>query len=271
MYGDEVWRVEAWREMSLAEKLWKQYRKRGGWATILLYLRIRDEEDLLDDDSLRGLRFFALKVNPTSDYDMLEMWNSQDEDIDLCGFLAFTRTFKALFPDNNGQTLEALNQRVIEQSSRSLNIHGVYAIRTELQKNLGCLLRIEQLLVNLAGILLKKLLNLEWMISKTVPNRSKLESSPRKSKLWKWKQNAGSLSGKSADKLSSMIWAEKHEHDGPRQNLNADNAYHIGAFLDVPIGQELNSTEVMSVTRGGWRFRLGVGFDVEDNDCGGCR
>ncbi|GKB52640.1 hypothetical protein Tco_0903393, partial [Tanacetum coccineum] len=30
MYGDEVWRVEAWREMSLAEKLWKQYRKRGG-------------------------------------------------------------------------------------------------------------------------------------------------------------------------------------------------------------------------------------------------
>ncbi|GJT30576.1 leaf rust 10 disease-resistance locus receptor-like protein kinase-like 1.3 protein [Tanacetum coccineum] len=29
------------------------------------------------------------------------------------------------FPDNDGQTLEALNQRVIEQSSRSLDIHGV--------------------------------------------------------------------------------------------------------------------------------------------------
>ncbi|GKA91306.1 hypothetical protein Tco_0813176 [Tanacetum coccineum] len=58
----------------------------------------------------------------------------------------------------------------------------------------------------------------------------------------KWKQNAGNLSGKCAEKLSSMIWEEKHEHDGPRQNLNADNAYHIGAFLDVPIVQELNST-----------------------------
>ncbi|GJR32731.1 hypothetical protein Tco_1108963 [Tanacetum coccineum] len=32
---------------------------------------------------------------------------------------------------------------------------------------------------------------------------------------------------KPADKLSSMIWEEKHEHDGPPQNLNADNAYHI--------------------------------------------
>nr|GEW51315.1 hypothetical protein [Tanacetum cinerariifolium] len=29
------------------------------------------------------------------------------------------------FPDTDRQTLEALNQRVIEQSSRSLNIHGV--------------------------------------------------------------------------------------------------------------------------------------------------
>ncbi|GJT94757.1 hypothetical protein Tco_1090275 [Tanacetum coccineum] len=36
-------------------------------------------------------------------------------------------------------------------------------------------------------------------------------------KLWKWKQNAGNLFGKSADKLSSMIWEEKHEQDGPRQ------------------------------------------------------
>ncbi|GKA49816.1 hypothetical protein Tco_0742889, partial [Tanacetum coccineum] len=61
-------------------------------------------------------------------------------------------------------------------------------------------------------------------------------------KFWKWKQNAGNLSGKSVDKLLSMIWKEKHEHDRPRQNLNADNAYHIRAFLDVPIGQELNST-----------------------------
>lgn len=66
---------------------------------------------------------------------------------------------------------------------------------------------------------------------------------------------------KSADKLSSMIWEEKHEHDEPGQNLNADNAYHIGAFLDVPIGQELNSTGTvvlhirLSQMEASWHYR----------------
>lgn len=46
---------------------------------------------------------------------------------------------------------------------------------------------------------------------------------------------------KSTDKLSSLTWEEKHEHDGPGQ-ISADNAYLIGSFLDVPIGQEISSS-----------------------------
>ncbi|GJX79338.1 hypothetical protein Tco_0327487 [Tanacetum coccineum] len=64
-------------------------------------------------------------------------------------------TYTALFPDNNGQTLEALNQRVIEQSSRSLNIHGVSfknnAIRTETAKKLTDVCEKEQLYRELAS------------------------------------------------------------------------------------------------------------------------
>nr|GEU44065.1 dual specificity tyrosine-phosphorylation-regulated kinase mbk-1-like [Tanacetum cinerariifolium] len=74
---------------------------------------------------------------------------------------------------------------------------------------------------------------------------------------------------KSADKLSSMIWEEKHEHDGPGQNLNADNAYHIGAFLDVPIGQELNSTGLKRPVGGSWRsISQGITEDNSDHVSG---
>ncbi|GKC81866.1 hypothetical protein Tco_1137583, partial [Tanacetum coccineum] len=52
----------------------------------------------------------------------------------------------ALFPDNNGQTLEALNQRVIEQSSRSLDIHG-----TKTAKKLTDVCEKEQLYRELAS------------------------------------------------------------------------------------------------------------------------
>ncbi|PWA88750.1 Protein kinase, catalytic domain-containing protein [Artemisia annua] len=74
---------------------------------------------------------------------------------------------------------------------------------------------------------------------------------------------------KSADKLSSMIWEEKHEHDEPGQNLNADNAYHIGAFLDVPIGQELNSTGLKRPVGGSWRsISQGITEDNSDHVSG---
>ncbi|GJS28222.1 probable galacturonosyltransferase 9 [Tanacetum coccineum] len=42
-----------------------------------------------------------------------------------------------VFPDNDGQTLEALNQRVIEQSSRSLDIHGVSFENNAISTNRG--------------------------------------------------------------------------------------------------------------------------------------
>ncbi|GJX03645.1 hypothetical protein Tco_0189561 [Tanacetum coccineum] len=52
----------------------------------------------------------------------------------------------ALFSNNNGKTLEALNQRVIEQSSRSLDIHG-----TETAKKLTDVCEKEQLYHELAS------------------------------------------------------------------------------------------------------------------------
>ncbi|KAI3454347.1 hypothetical protein Pfo_011010 [Paulownia fortunei] len=45
---------------------------------------------------------------------------------------------------------------------------------------------------------------------------------------------------KSEDKSFNIHWEEKYERDGPGPKiLNADNAYLIGSFLDVPIGQEI--------------------------------
>ncbi|GKC32837.1 hypothetical protein Tco_1040131, partial [Tanacetum coccineum] len=61
----------------------------------------------------------------------------------------------ALFLDNNGQTLEDLNQRVIEQSTRSLDIHGVSfknnASEHKLQKKLTDVCEKEQLYRELAS------------------------------------------------------------------------------------------------------------------------
>ncbi|KAL8545284.1 hypothetical protein ACS0TY_005459 [Phlomoides rotata] len=46
---------------------------------------------------------------------------------------------------------------------------------------------------------------------------------------------------KSEDKSFNIHWEEKYERDGSSPKiLNPDNAYLIGSFLDVPIGQEIN-------------------------------
>ncbi|KAL3835290.1 hypothetical protein ACJIZ3_010026 [Penstemon smallii] len=48
---------------------------------------------------------------------------------------------------------------------------------------------------------------------------------------------------KSEDKSFNIHWEEKYERDGPGPKiLNVDNAYLIGSFLDVPIGQEISSS-----------------------------
>lgn len=48
---------------------------------------------------------------------------------------------------------------------------------------------------------------------------------------------------KSEDKPLNVNWEEKFERDGPGAKLSAaDNAHLIGAYLDVPFGQEINSS-----------------------------
>ncbi|KAI3816873.1 hypothetical protein L1987_10657 [Smallanthus sonchifolius] len=70
---------------------------------------------------------------------------------------------------------------------------------------------------------------------------------------------------KSAEKLSSLTWDEKHEHDGPGQILSADNAYLIGSFLDVPIDQEISSSGLKRPIGGSWRsISQGIIEDASD-------
>ena len=47
---------------------------------------------------------------------------------------------------------------------------------------------------------------------------------------------------KSEDKLLNVNWEEKYDRDGPSTKLSSmDNTLLIGSYLDVPIGQEINS------------------------------
>ncbi|XP_042041815.1 uncharacterized protein LOC121787206 isoform X1 [Salvia splendens] len=46
---------------------------------------------------------------------------------------------------------------------------------------------------------------------------------------------------KTEDKPFNIQWEEKYERDAPKI-LDADNAFLIGSFLDVPIGQEISAT-----------------------------
>ncbi|KAL5545148.1 hypothetical protein UlMin_008932 [Ulmus minor] len=47
---------------------------------------------------------------------------------------------------------------------------------------------------------------------------------------------------KSEDKLLNVNWEEKYDRDGPSTKLSsADNPLLIGSYLDVPVGQEINS------------------------------
>ncbi|KAI3816196.1 hypothetical protein L1987_15887 [Smallanthus sonchifolius] len=70
---------------------------------------------------------------------------------------------------------------------------------------------------------------------------------------------------KSTEKLSSFTWDEKNEHDGLGQILNADNAYHIGSFLDVPIGQEISTSGLKRPVGGSWQsISQGITEDTSD-------
>ncbi|KAL7138787.1 hypothetical protein ABFS83_09G006000 [Erythranthe nasuta] len=70
---------------------------------------------------------------------------------------------------------------------------------------------------------------------------------------------------KSEDKSFNIHWEEKYERDGPGPKiLSADNAYLIGSFLDVPIGQEINSSG-KKLGGGSWlSVSQGIAEDTSD-------
>lgn len=48
---------------------------------------------------------------------------------------------------------------------------------------------------------------------------------------------------KSEEKPLTINWEEKFEHEGPNSKIiGADNTFLIGSYLDVPVGQEINSS-----------------------------
>lgn len=71
---------------------------------------------------------------------------------------------------------------------------------------------------------------------------------------------------KSEEKLSNINWEEKFERDGPGMKLTtADNTFHIGSFLDVPIGQEINSSGGKRTVGGSW-LSVSQGIAEDNSD-----
>ncbi|CAK9164350.1 unnamed protein product [Ilex paraguariensis] len=71
---------------------------------------------------------------------------------------------------------------------------------------------------------------------------------------------------KSEDKSFNINWEEKFECDGTESKIiNAENAYLIGSFLDVPIGQEINSAGGKRHGGGSWlSVSQGITEDTSD-------
>lgn len=71
---------------------------------------------------------------------------------------------------------------------------------------------------------------------------------------------------KSEEKLLSINWEEKFERDETGVKLtSADNTFHIGSFLDVPVGQEINSSGGKRPGGGSWlSVSQGIAEDASD-------
>ncbi|KAG2667803.1 hypothetical protein I3760_15G132100 [Carya illinoinensis] len=71
---------------------------------------------------------------------------------------------------------------------------------------------------------------------------------------------------KSEDKSLNVHWEEKFERDGPGAKLiSVDNSLLIGSYLDVPIGQEINSTGGKRIPGGSWlSVSQGIAEDASD-------
>ncbi|CAA2994873.1 Hypothetical predicted protein [Olea europaea subsp. europaea] len=71
---------------------------------------------------------------------------------------------------------------------------------------------------------------------------------------------------KSEDKSINIHWEEKFERDWPGPKImNADNAYLIGSFLDVPIGQEINPSVMKRPAGGSW-LSVSQGITEDNSD-----
>ncbi|KAJ6764919.1 DUAL SPECIFICITY PROTEIN KINASE [Salix koriyanagi] len=70
---------------------------------------------------------------------------------------------------------------------------------------------------------------------------------------------------KSEDK-PLINWQEKFERDGPSSKvISADNSYLIGSYLDVPVGQEINSSGGKRIAGGSWlSVSQGIAEDTSD-------
>ncbi|KAL9374908.1 hypothetical protein Peur_031787 [Populus x canadensis] len=70
---------------------------------------------------------------------------------------------------------------------------------------------------------------------------------------------------KSEDK-PSINWQETFERDGPSSKvISADNSYLIGSYLDVPVGQEINSSGGKRIAGGSWlSVSQGIAEDASD-------
>ncbi|XP_074280644.1 uncharacterized protein LOC141605667 [Silene latifolia] len=71
---------------------------------------------------------------------------------------------------------------------------------------------------------------------------------------------------KSEDKPLCSAWEERFDHDGPSLKLGtSDNAYLIGSYLDVPVGQEINSSGAKRNAGGNWlSVSRGITEDTTD-------
>ncbi|CAN1265730.1 Probable serine/threonine-protein kinase dyrk2 [Linum perenne] len=71
---------------------------------------------------------------------------------------------------------------------------------------------------------------------------------------------------KSEDKILTVNWQEKFERDKPGTKLStADSSFLIGSYLDVPIGQEINSSGGKRIAGGNWlSVSQGITEDTSD-------
>ncbi|XWS50892.1 hypothetical protein CRYUN_Cryun12cG0129000 [Craigia yunnanensis] len=69
-----------------------------------------------------------------------------------------------------------------------------------------------------------------------------------------------------SEKLLNVNWEEKYERDGPGgKPTSADNIFLIGSYLDVPIGQEINSSGGKRNAGGSWlSVSQGIAEDASD-------